>query len=215
MEAYQALERRRSTRWFLDRPVAIEDLKKIAELGLRSPSWVNSQPYHAHIVTGSTLAKIKEEFLAASQAGKASQPELAAIPRKDWSQDAQEHMAHWQAGVKTTLGDMEPLQEAAIHLYNAPAVVYLTLPKGYSPWSLYDLGGFGMGMIIAATERGIASLPAYRFVVYPDIIRKYVTIPEDEVLILGIGLGYRDPSAVVNRITAPRKPLTELLDYKE
>ena len=50
---------------------------------------------------------------------------------------------------------------------------------------------------------------------YPDIIRKYVTIPEDEVLILGIGLGYRDPSAVVNRITAPRKPLTELLDYKE
>lgn len=215
MEAHQALERRRSTRWFLDRPVDPDDLKTIVVQGLHAPSWVNSQPYHAHIVTGETLQRIKDDYLEASRNGKESKPELPPTPLEDWSPLAQLNMTHWREGVEHTLGDMKAMEEAASHLYNAPAIVYLTLPKNFSPWSLYDLGGFGMGMIIAATDQGIASLPAYRFVIYPDIIRQHVEIPEDEVLVLGIGLGYRDSYAPVNRIIAAREPLTELLDYKE
>ena len=145
--------------------------------GLHAPSWVNSQPYHAHIVTGETLQRIKDDYLEASRNGKESKPELPPTPLEDWSPLAQQNMTHWREGVEHTLGDMKAMEEAASHLYNAPAIVYLTLPKNFSPWSLYDLGGFGMGMIIAATDQGIASLPAYRFVIYPDIIRQHVEIP--------------------------------------
>lgn len=83
------------------------------------------------------------------------------------------------------------LKEAS-QLYNAQAVVYLTLPKGYTPWSLFDLGAFSQNILLATTEQGIDSIVAYNFVKYPQILREELKIPDDEEIIVGIGLGFED-----------------------
>lgn len=86
-------------------------------------------------------------------------------------------MAEWTAG----LGEAGKLMaENAAQLYNAQAVLYLTLPKGYSEWSLYDLGALGNMIVLAATDRGIGSMTAYQFIKYPQMLRQHATI-NDEV----------------------------------
>ena len=40
-----------------------------------------------------------------------------------------------------------------------------------------------MSVIAAAKEHGIDSVPAYEAIKYPDIIRKYVKVPNDEDII--------------------------------
>ena len=115
MEAHQALERRRSTRWFLDRPVDPDDLKTIVVQGLHAPSWVNSQPYHAHIVTGETLQRIKDDYLEASRNGKESKPELPPTPLEDWSRH------HPSPGNGTRLG--QKLAGAPTFWYSKGATV--------------------------------------------------------------------------------------------
>lgn len=79
-------------------------------------------------------------------------------------------------------------------LYNVPNLLIMTLPKEYSAWSLYDLGAFGQNLVTAATDRGLATMTAYQFIKYPQILRRVLDIPDDEVVVIGIGLGYADPN---------------------
>jgi nitroreductase len=95
-------------------------------------------------------------------------------------------------------------------LFNSPAVVYLTLPKNYTNWSVYYLGGFGMALMLAATDLGVDSIPAYELVKYPYILRDNLPIPEDEDIIMGIALG-DESGEHINEFESPRLDLDEIL----
>ena len=47
-----------------------------------------------------------------------------------------------------------------------------------------------MGLILAATDLGVDSIPAYELVKYPYILRNNLPILDDEDIIMGIALGY-------------------------
>ena len=50
--------------------------------------------------------------------------------------------------------------------------------------------------MLAAKDYGVDSLVAYELAKYPDVIRKYTKIPENEDIIVGIGLGYESDCAL-------------------
>ena len=52
---------RRSIRGFKQKPVTKKVLESILELAIRSPSSMNTQPWHFHIVTGKVLDSIRKE----------------------------------------------------------------------------------------------------------------------------------------------------------
>jgi len=83
-------------------------------------------------------------------------------------------------------------------LFDAPAIVFLTLPKEASKWAIMDLGAFEMAIMLSAANKGIASMPAYAFVKYPEIIRSHLPIPDEEDIAMGIGLGYAKEDAHIN-----------------
>lgn len=93
-------------------------------------------------------------------------------------------------------------------------MVYLTVPKGSSHFSAYDLGAFGYGILLAAQDRGLASIPAYGFICYPDTERDAFQIPEDESIFMGIGLGYASDS-MVNTLKSPRRAAADILTILE
>ena len=63
-------------------------------------------------------------------------------------------------------------------------------------YNLFDSGAIEMSIMAAAKEWGIDSVPAYEAIKYPDVIRKYTKIPENEDIIVGIGLGYESDCAL-------------------
>jgi nitroreductase len=54
--------------------------------------------------------------------------------------------------------------------------------------------------MLAATDLGVNSIPAYELVKYPYILRDNLPIPEDEDIVMGIALGYEsdEPSTPLN-----------------
>jgi nitroreductase len=50
-------------------------------------------------------------------------------------------------------------------------------------------------------------------VVYPDIIRKELGIPEDKLIALGIAIGYPDMKNPVNKDVRGREPLGEIAKF--
>lgn len=197
MEFKQALQNRHSVRMFTNQKIDLDTIQDIIRQAQLAPSWVNSQPYHLYLVVGETLEKVRKEQFQLEQNNVKGQSDVPVMPRNKWAKQAQNNMAEWTKGLGEAAKEMGP---AAAKLYNAQAVVYLTLPKGYSPWSLYDLGAFGENIILGASDRGIASMTAYQFVKYPQMLRQQLAIPAQEDIIIGIGLGYRDTTAMVNQI---------------
>ena len=52
-------------------------------------------------------------------------------------------------------------EECNPHIFNAPTMVYLTLPKGHTEYAVLDLGGLEMSIMLAAKDHGVDSIPAY------------------------------------------------------
>ena len=98
--------------------------------------------------------------------------------------------------------------EKSMKCFNAPAVAYLTLHKGHSKWSCYDLGGFGMALMLAAKDYGVDSIVAYDLAKYPDVLRKIVKIPDNEDICVGIALGYEKDS-IINKFRAKKNTIDE------
>lgn len=111
-------------------------------------------------------------------------------------------------------GSMEALLKAQTLLFNAPAVFYLTLTKGHTAWSIYDLGEFGMTLMLAAKDRGIDTVSAYEIVKYPDELRRLLDVPDDQDVIMGIALGYASDDKM-NEFSSQRLPLEEILTLRK
>ena len=93
-------------------------------------------------------------------------------------------------------------------MFNAPTVVYLTLNKGHSKFSVLDLGGLGMSIMLAAKSHGVDSIIAYELIKYPDVLRNLCKIPENEDIIIGIALGYKEDD-ILNKFRSKKISVDE------
>lgn len=216
MQTEEAISKRKSTRAFLDQEVAKKTVQELLNLAKHAPSWVNSQPERVYAVSGEKLAELRKAYQEASQAGKPGNPDVAVKPRAEWAEQARSNMKEWNDNLPKVLGKNWSgiMGEHSDVLYHVPNLLIMTLPKGYSEWSLYDLGAFGQNFITAATDRGLSTMTAYQFIKYPQILRNILNIPDDEVVVIGIGFGYADPNDQINKIQSTRMPLENFVTFE-
>jgi nitroreductase len=205
---------RHSARDFQSKEIPEETLKKIITIALDSPSWCNSQPWKVYVVTGKTLEEIRKEWIAKNEEKIKGYADLQPVHRTEFSERCQKNMEEEFKLIKEQTKDpeMTSFWRKNIECFNAPAVVYLALHKGHSKWSCYDLGGFGMALMLAAKDLGVDSVVAYELVKYPDVLRKYVKIPDDEDIAVGIALGYENDD-IVNKFRAKKSKLEDVCQF--
>ena len=108
--------------------------------------------------------------------------------------------------------DPKLLQECQGSLFNAPTIIYLTLPKGAIQYSILDLGALEMSIMLAAKDLGVDSIVAYELIKYPDVLRNLCKIPENEDIIIGIALGYEE-NDILNKFRANKLSLDEVCHF--
>ena len=69
-----------------------------------------------------------------------------------------------------------------------------------------------MGLMLAAKNYGVDSVVAYELAKYPDVLRKYAKIPENEDICVGIALGYEKDEAV-NKFRAKKNGIDETCHF--
>lgn len=212
MEFLEVMKKRHSSRDFKKDEIPEETLKKIVEIAAMSPSWENSQPWNVYIATGETLETIREAWIAENDKKIKGSADMNPGHRTNFSERGQKNMADLMDSIEKFDDDkdLENFNHVQHILFNSPAIVYLALPKDYTGYSLYDLGGFGMSLMLAATELGVDSIPAYELIKYPYILRDNLPIPEDEDIIMGIAIGHESEEHI-NEYDSPRLDLDEIL----
>ena len=210
----ELMKDRHSARDFQSKEIPEETLKKIITIALDSPSWCNSQPWKVYVVTGKPLEEIRKEWIAKNEEKIKGYADLQPVHRTEFSERCQKNMEEEFKLIKEQTKDPEMISfwRKNIECFNAPAVVYLALHKGHSKWSCYDLGGFGMALMLAAKDLGVDSVVAYELVKYPDVLRKHVKIPDDEDIAVGIALGYENDD-IVNKFRAKKSKLEDVCQF--
>lgn len=64
--------------------------------------------------------------------------------------------------------------------------------------------------MLAAQEYDVQSIPAVAYVNHPDVVRRELEIPENKLIVFGIGLGYENKENPINRVQTKRKGLNEV-----
>ena len=181
---------------------------------LHSPSWCNSQSWSIYIASGKTLSEIKKEWLPKNEQGIKGYADIPPDHREDAAEKSQNNMKALFKGIGDLCKDesLKSFMDAQKILFNAPTIVYLTVPKKRITYSILDIGAIEMAILLAAKSHGVDSLIAYEAIKFPDIIRKYCRVPEDEDILIGIALGYEDEN-LVNKFRAKKYTIDEACHF--
>jgi nitroreductase len=218
MDVIDAIKERKSIRAFKSDPVPLDLLKKIMEQALRAPSWANTQPWEFAIAAGKKIKAIEDAFVKRGMQEPTSEvarpyeyPEpymarIRALQPKDRGERTKE--------------DMEAFFMSNIKHYGAPACIYLLVgknflyqSKGINVWAMYDSGSAVQNIMLLATNYGLGTVAQAQAVIYPDIIRKTLGIPEDKLIALGISIGYPDRDNPINKSRTQREPLDKVAKF--
>ncbi|MDR1321446.1 MAG: nitroreductase [Gracilibacteraceae bacterium] len=212
MTVTEALNARRSTRAFLPAPVAREKLDAVLTAAARTPSWANSQPWEVFAAAGGALERIRAAYK--DKYAQKAKADLETPRPARWTEDALGRMHALQPGIKRDCGEAAArFGELNQALFYAPAVLYICMDKILSEWSLYDIGAYSQSVMLAAAEQGLATIPAITLVLFPDVLRRELEIPDHLKLTIGIAIGYADPENGINKFVSDRKTLEETVRY--
>lgn len=216
MDVIDALQSRHSTRAFMQEPLDKELLRKVLDTANQSPSYANSQPWEIFVATGKPLEDLRQGFLAEYRAGTKVHPDIPMV--KAWPEPYKTFIDSTGASQLEHLGIArdDKIKRTAhiennLNCFNAPAVVFLCLHKELSVWSFYDLGLYSQSLMLAARHYGLNTMPAAMMVVYPELIRKELEIPDYLNVVIGIAVGYEIPDDRRNHFSSSRKPTDEFV----
>ena len=109
--------------------------------------------------------------------------------------------------------EQKELWDANHILFNAPTMVYITVPKKRIDYCIFDADAIEMSIMLSVIDKGIDSVSAYHSIKYPDILRKNMKIPDDEDIVMGIALGYEDKNNILSQIKTERMTLDEACNF--
>jgi len=209
-----------SIRGFTDQPVAQELLSEIIKTAGRSPSYKNSQPWDVLVLSGEKKEGLSSMLLGLLAEDVTAQPDLAAPT--SWPEREQTQINKLFAGRKEATGmDLaDPkiivlAKKANFKFYKAPHAIYLFQDDSLSSWSIFDLGIFAQGLMLAAHAKGLGTVPQAFATDYSTQVKEFLGIPQSKRLVLGLSIGYPDLDSPVNQFHTERMQLDEFTSWLE
>lgn len=207
----EALESRKSTRAFLDRPVARPRLEEIARRAARAPSSGNLQPWHAYIIDGEAMAALKITM------GRKviENPEGEAMPSPFYpdplmpvqTQRRKRNGEILYAALGIDRDDSEARRAWNLlnfQFFGAPAGIFLFLDRNSTPFQWLDLGIYLQSLLLLLEESGISACPQADWALYGETVRDLLGVGPNRMLICGVAIGYADPTRPENFIRTER-----------
>ena len=214
MNTIDALKTRKSTRAYLDTPVPREKIEAVLAAARHAPSGTNAQPWQVAVVSGRQKKELSREMENLFRSGEMGEMDYQYYPLKWPEPFKSRRLACGQqlyAALNIERKDKEKRYEqwvANYHGFGAPVLLFFFLDPVMQTGSFLDYGMFLQSIMLAAVEEGLATCSQAALGQYPELIKKRLGYPMDNILICGMALGYEDKNAPVNNYRTPREELS-------
>lgn len=209
-----AIRSRHSVRSFLDRPVSRKSIEEILDVARYAPSGTNTQPWQVYVLAGEVKKALSADILADLDAHPEREDREYEYYPTDWFEPylGRRRACGW--GLYGSLG-IERGQKERMHeqrarnyqFFDAPIGMIITMERRLNTGSWMDLGMFMQNIMLAARGRGLHTCPQAAFANYHSIIRRHLPVPDQEIVVCGMAIGYRDAHAPENIWRTDRDPV--------
>jgi nitroreductase len=214
MDLVTAIRERRSVRHFTSAEVPEATLRELLDLSRWAPSWANTQNWSIVVVTGATLARLRDAYRA--KADSNAERDFDIPPHKrDWPPEmrvrTEQLISARQAATGTPMTYPPPPNT---DFFGAPCMVFFAFDQRLQgEYACFDAGLLVQTFCLAAHGRGLGTCIMAMAVAYQDVLHELLPQARDKKLVVGVALGVPDWSAPVNRFERQRAPLEELVSW--
>ncbi|QHL89867.1 nitroreductase [Sphingomonas changnyeongensis] len=207
---------RRSIRGYRPDPVPRALIEEILTLAMRAPSSMNSQPWNFHVIGGEVLDRIRAGNTERMLAGVPESREFrTGRPFAGKHRDRQVGVAKQLfAAMGIAREDQARRQDWVLRgfrQFDAPVCIIITYDRDLdgSDDTPFDCGAVANGIVNAAWSRGLGAVINSQGIMQSPVVRAHAGIPEDQVIMKSIALGWPDHDFPANAVVSERKSVAE------
>ncbi len=220
MEFSELIKARKSVRGYQQKPVPREVIEEIIAVAKWSPSSMNTQPWHVHVVTGEPLERIRR--------GNTENMVKGVPPKRDFPMKEAYEGIHRKRQVDIAIQLFDAMGIArddkerrtdwvmrGFRQFDAPVSLVLTYDKYLEPAAIsqFDLGALSHAIVLAAWERGLGTVINGQGIMQSAVVREHAGIPDGQNIMICIALGYPDEDFVANTVKSVREDEANFVRY--
>lgn len=211
MDYNDIVHERRSIRGYQQKPVPRELIEEIIDLAKRAPSSMNTQPWHFHVITGEPLERIREGNTEKMMSGSAVDREIKM--NHGYEGPHRERQIEIAVQLFEAMGiarDDKPKRldwvMRGFRQFDAPVSIVITVDKALADDTIahFDCGAATYGLVLAAWSKGLGSVINGQGIMQSSVVRENANIPEDEVIMTCVAMGYPSDEFVANEVKSRR-----------
>lgn len=216
----EAIKSRRSVRRFLPTPVPKETVVELLDIAARAPSGTNVQPWKVYALTGAAKDELSAAILDKHNTTGMDGREFDYYPT-EWADPWLSRRRKIGFDLYGLLGigkeekeRMKAQMGRNYQFFDAPVGFIFTMDRQLGRGMFIDYGMFMANLMTAARARGLDTCPQAAFADFHETIRRVLGIPENELVVCGMSLGYADNEAPENRLVTEREPVEKFTDFR-
>jgi len=207
---------RRSIRGFKPDRVPKALIKEIIEIAMRAPSSLNTQPWNFYVVAGAPLDRIRAGNTERNLAGVPSSREF-----RSHGEYAGEHRARQIEIAKQLFAAMGIERDnkekrtdwvlRGFRQFDAPVSIVVTYDRSIHGGDVapFDCGAVANALVNAAWSRGLGCVINSQGIMQSPVVREHAGIPDDQVIMICIAMGFPDETFPANAVVSRRKPVDD------
>ncbi len=207
---------RRSIRGYLQKPVPRTLIREILELAMRAPTSLNTQPWNFYVVGGAVLDRIRAGNVERNLAGVPHSREFRMGPGYEGAHRERQIGVAKQlfAAMGIARDDKDARQDWVLRgfrQFDAPVCVIVTYDRelGTSDDTAFDCGAVTTALVNAAWSKGLGCVINSQGIMQSPVVREHAGIPEDQVIMKAVALGWPDPDFPANAVVSLRRSVDE------
>ena len=207
---------RRSIRGYKPDPVPRALIEEIIGLAMRAPSSMNVQPWNFYVVTGEPLDRIRAGNTERMVAGIPQSREFRtgtafAGPHRDRQIGVAKQLF---AAMGIARDDKDARQDwvmRGFRQFDAPICVIITYDRDLaeSDDTAFDCGAVATALVNAAWSRGLGTVINSQGIMQSPVVREHAGIPDDQVIMKSIALGWPDAEFPANAVVSERRSVAD------
>jgi nitroreductase len=214
------IRKRFASRAFSSRPVSKQTIADILDVARFAPSGANIQPWHAYVLAGADKDNVSRALLKAhDEARDQHQSEYQyyaqQLPQPYLSRREQfGRLFYGSLGIEQSDQAGRAGQTAKNYaFFGAPLGLIITIDRRLQVGSWLDLGMFVQNVMLAAGARGLQTCPQETFAKYHAVLRKLLPIPDEEMVVCGMSLGFAEQALANAGSLMPKADVGEFTKF--
>lgn len=216
----QVVHGRRSIRGYLDKPVPRELIAEVLAMAMRSPTSYNTQPWYFHVISGEPLDRIRKGNTERILAGEPDSREFrsgapyAGVHRERQIEVAKQLFAEMGIEREDKAGRQDWVLRG-FRQFDAPVCVIITYDRelAENDDTAFDCGAAATALVNAAWSKGLGCVINSQGIMQSPVVREHAGIPDDQVIMKSIALGWPDPDFPANQVYTNRKPQEDTVRF--